>query len=141
MKFGFAFVANYAEPLPDGKFSVVSGGLDGYLSPSLPTVVHFVSIVAGFKFSPEECDKEYEFGLSLIDPDGLEFALGAFKSTPRPDPYFAERPGSLHAVFNVVNWKINKYGFYYFQFSVDGERIGSMDFAIAPGESTGTAGE
>jgi hypothetical protein len=51
--------------MDDGSFSVINAGFEGFLVERLPELIEQKFIVAHFEFAPEDCGRQYEFGLSI----------------------------------------------------------------------------
>jgi hypothetical protein len=136
MRLAYAFLANYAELLPDGKFTAVGAGVDGFIVEQLPEVVNGFTLVGHFHFVHEECDTEYAFGMSVTKPDGTELTFeGASRMTPLRDEFFPERPGGLSVVVPFVSWTLSQLGIYQINLQVDGVTLGSISLGVTQREN------
>jgi hypothetical protein len=131
MQFGYAFAANYAEETPDGRFSAVSAGLDGYVLPVLPAGIRALYLVVNVSFVEDECGEEYELSFSVTMPDGNIIRPEQTTTLkPTPDLFVPGRPGSMYAVLVINNWLIMHYGLHYFNFHINKQIIGKMAFGV-----------
>jgi hypothetical protein len=65
-----AFLAVSAEITPDGKFHVLSGDIDT-LRGHFPGILEQpLSLVVKILFSAEECNRDYQLRVELLNPDG-----------------------------------------------------------------------
>jgi hypothetical protein len=132
MKLGYAFLANYAEQMDDGRFSVINAGIDGFLVKQLPETIAQKFIVAHFEFAPEDCGREYEFSLSLTEPSGQEHSFeGGSLLTPQRDKHFPDRPGGISTIFPIYKWDVSQTGIYMIKFYVGKKYSGSLSIGIA----------
>lgn len=140
MDLGYAFLANYAELTPDGHFSAVNAGIDGFVVEKLPERIVQKAIVAYFRFMAEECDRDYEVTLSLTEPDGQELVFdGSSRVSPRRDEYFPDRPGGINVIFPIYSWEIRREGIYVIRMYVNSVYSGELTLGIVhrPSEQDG----
>ena len=135
MEFGFAFAAESAQPIPDGRFSVLGGGLDGYIAPSLPIIARSLALIVELRFKHDECGRKHSLKMQVMGPGGNKVQeLDNIALAPEPDPHFPEHPMNLHVVINLINLVFDSTGFYKFVFISSDKTIGVMEFGIALAE-------
>lgn len=70
MELKYAFFASFADVAPDGRFSVIGGGVDGMLVPLIPVVIPSIAILVNVQFLPAECGVDYGLRV-MVSTEGL----------------------------------------------------------------------
>jgi hypothetical protein len=76
VELSYAFLAKSAEFGPDGSLSVLGGDLTVLHSVTFPYPVEDLVLVAKMSFPPDECGREREFGIDILDPSGNQLDEG-----------------------------------------------------------------
>ncbi len=132
MVLNFAFLANSAEIMPDGRFFVLGGGIDGFTASDVPEILPAISIIASIYFSAEECDRDYEFRAELQLPDGSD--PGTAASTVLAPRIPVETPGvgpNLKVSVSLFGLVLPQHGRYCFNFFVGTHPIGQAYFHVS----------
>lgn len=131
MRLGFAFIANAGESTPNGRFSVLGGGTDGFLIGKTPTTIPALALVFELRFRPEDCGRDYRMRIGILAPSGSEEDTGANHSiTPAPDPYFPTRDTTAYVVAQIVNWEVRETGVHRFRYYVNDSLVGEIECGI-----------
>jgi hypothetical protein len=136
MELNYAFLANSAEVTSDGRFFVLGGGIDGFATNGLPTILPAMSIIVSIRFYAEECDKNYEFSSKIIAPSGTE--LGGKAATVLSPKIPVETPGigpNMKVAFAFLGLLLPEMGRYTCLFAVDDRQIGEAFFYLNPVET------
>lgn len=75
MQPSFAFLANYADVLRDGRLMAVGIDFEGVVCPQIPIVVP-VMLVVKIKVDPSETDQSFTLGIEITRPGGKRESLG-----------------------------------------------------------------
>jgi hypothetical protein len=133
MEIAYAFLAENCEVMPDGRFHVFRGGLEGFLCENLPAIIPAIALVIRIKIPPSDRGKPHTLELEGIDPENQSFLPKAMTTiVPKDDPTPAER-----AIFHTFSANIGmvqfiKYGFHSFRMAIDGRSVGGLTFFVDP---------
>lgn len=132
MELVYSFLANSGEVMPDGRFNVLGGGIEGVSASAVPIILPSLAIVVVFNFAPDEIGQEYPVGLSLIQPNGVPSEIsGSLLLHPKMPEIASSSTVRLRAMFNVYGLKLSEPGVYQFVFLGQGRQVGSIDFLVA----------
>jgi hypothetical protein len=132
MRLNFAFLAQAAELVPDGRFFVLGGGIDRITIPSFPGVIPSLALVAELLFSGDEYAQPYPVRVTVTRPDGKVQDLGEILVlSPRAEPEWPERGRTAHLVCQINSFLIPLPGIYEFQFSIHDQHLGEFSVRIA----------
>jgi hypothetical protein len=130
-----AFLASAAELLPDGRFSVLGGGIDGIVLPAFPAVIPSLAIIVRIRFARADMGVPHSIRALAKKPDGTELSIQTNISCITP-PQTVPLVGMLehHAILNllitVMHLAFESPGEYSFEFLVDENVIGSLTVSI-----------
>lgn len=131
MKLVTVIAASTAEPMQDGLFSLLGGGLEGYVIPAVPAVTS-LALVVQLSFQPEECNTPHSLRTALNDPSGNKIFEGApFEISPDIDPFFPERPVSAFPIVKFPLITFSSFGIYTFKFLNGSTELGRLEFGIS----------
>jgi len=129
MRLESAFLAQAATVLPDGRFFVFGGGIDGFVGAELPIIVPSVSAVARIHFSPEDCGVEHELLATFAGPPESEPGFNAGrKFKPVLSPYLPDRGTILPFVVDITNLRLTHEGLYTVSYSAGDTLLGKLTY-------------
>jgi hypothetical protein len=128
-----ALFANAAEVSPDGRASVLGGGIEGVFIPTGAKVVPALSLVVRIRFTPADYGQIYRFQLKVTRPNGEDAGLSIETEVrvQRP-PFYAERGTVNSIVVNLYGLIISGDGLYKFDILMNEQKIGATDLALVP---------
>ncbi len=125
----FAFLCDSAAAGRGGKVDALGIGIRGILG-RLPLEHLQIVFIARLRFELDECDREQEFIITLLDPDGDEIQSVVRQQTiPRP-AVGAYGTLALTAQFQCL--KFTKHGPHAVRLDRDGSEELSLDFEVGP---------
>ncbi len=137
MEVEFALLAAHAELAPDGRLSVLSGGLDTIRGFFPGITVYPVYFAARIVFLPDEGDKDYKVSVELLLPDGTVFE----KSDQNFRPEVGPKRTKVGFIITFFNMNIQTLGDYMIRLLIDGheKKTLPLSFEALP-QSTRTDG-
>ena len=124
VRLDYTIVADFAQALPDGKFTIVGGGVDYVNLPAVPGMVPLLSFVCRLVWEALD-PTEMEVSIDLTDPDG-EPVIPPFQQ-------LARRKGSdenegLMIVLSFSALSLARNGTYTFGVYLQGQKVGQNMF-------------
>ena len=120
MKIDFAFLADAAQASPDGKFSVIGGGLTAIYAQKFPTLLQALALVVKLIATKDEVGLEHNLRIELINPLQVTAMppLGG-KFTIAPNLEHPDWPITAQFVITIAPIVFEIPGSYTLRFSVD----------------------
>jgi hypothetical protein len=114
----YAFLADAAETNPGQKFAVLGGGVTRIGGPAFPLQHPHLALVVGLALAADEVHVPHQFGMQLLDPDGIQVAGADGALTA----HGSEDGREAIVTFSIDLWNIvfPQAGDYAFRISVDG---------------------
>jgi hypothetical protein len=113
MRLAYIFLANYADVMSDGRFTIVGADFNTMATPMLPIVLPFFYVVGKAYFTPDEVEQDVSFRLRILDPHGNELPQPhldiPLHPTDNNDPDF---PTSLGVSIVVQALELREAGIY-----------------------------
>jgi hypothetical protein len=131
MELIYVILADAAEANPNGKFSLLGGGIENIYAHAFPTVQPKLDLVMRLRPSASETEQDHEFRVELTGPNEYHAALGdigRFKLVP-----VLGASGGATAINLVLNLQILLFpepGTYHFHFYVDNQEIGTFPLNV-----------
>jgi hypothetical protein len=129
MKLAYAILADAAQVTPDGKFSILGGGIEILNSVALPAMVPSLALIIRLSLDPDSLSIQHILQVELVDPDGLQSLANIAESSFTPEQKISIKEGILPSttfVFNFLGISFPKTGKYTFNIILDQEIIGSL---------------
>jgi hypothetical protein len=135
MEVDYAILAAYAELYPDGRVSLMSGGLDALtlkVAPGAPSGPFYLA--TRLVFSAEECGKDYQMRIELVAPDDTVVEPGEPQRIHAPPP----APGRKTKVTFVLTAAavLSVFGDYKFRILIDEVEKKVVVFTVQPQSPT-----
>ncbi len=133
MQLAYAILADNAQVMPDGKFTIFSGGIEVLTAPSLPALTPSLAIVIRLVLEPGEIDIQHHFHVELLNPDGenlLSSDSGKQFTPNKNTPVIPDLPLSYMFVLNFPGLIFLAAGKHMFRLFVDGTLIGEIPMFI-----------
>jgi hypothetical protein len=137
----YAFLADAAETNPGHKFAVIGGGVTRIGGPSFPLQHPHIALVVGLGMAADEVHVPHQFGMQLLDPDGVQVAGADGALTA----HGSEDGREAIVTFSIDLWNVvfPQPGDYAFRITVDGaeaKRLALVLVRTPPGVAGGPTG-
>ena len=137
MQLDFAFLANFANHLQDGRLVIFGADIDGMECVGFPALASQLVLVAKFWVFPDEPTDGHRLSIDLTKADGQRIPLitdeplEAIRNHRNPD-----RPSAAQAIVNLM-MNFQAAGTYLFHLCIDGEEVKAVPFhvTLTPTES------
>lgn len=125
MKVEFALLAEYGSSGADGRLNIVGGGLHRLGTPSFPTVVPNLCLVAGLELNSQEALERPEVEMRVLDPDGKSALPNASTARLQAPPVATTTamPGEVRLVWGIQGFIFTRPGTYMFELLYRGKSI------------------
>ena len=132
MKLDFAFLADAAQTTPDGKFSVIGGGLNVISVSQFPALHSSLSMLIKLQLTQAETGREHDLRVELLNPLNATAMppLGA-KFTPTVLSSQSDLPVTAQFAITLTGLIFEMPGKYTFRLSVDNLPIGEIPLYTA----------
>jgi hypothetical protein len=131
------FLARYAEPGPDGLFTVVGGGIDRINTGGFPWSWGLLFLIARVRLTREEALGEHVFAVEREAPDGrIEPIVTEVPLLRMRPPAEVGPDGNVGLTMSLpmVNSLFSQAGVYRYRYKIDGQEVGVAELLLA--EST-----
>ena len=131
MQLDFAFLANFAAHLQDGRLVVFGADIDGMECVGFPALASQLVLVAKFWVFPEEPTEGHRLSIDLTKPGGQRIQLRtdepleAIRNQRNPD-----RPSAAQVTVNLM-MTFDAVGIYLFHLSIDGQEVKAVPFQVS----------
>ena len=134
----YAFLADAAETNPGHKFAVIGGGVTRIGGSAYPLQHPHIALVVGLSLAADEIHVPHQFGMRVLDPDGVQVAGADGELTA----HGSEDGREAIVTFSIDLWNVvfPQPGDYVFRISVDGEEAKRLSLVLVRTASGGTSG-
>lgn len=131
MQFSFAFFANVAEILRDGRILAIGMDIEGIICPQFPITVPLILIVK-IKLDPSEINLQHKCVIEITRPNGKREPLGIENPfDAKANPMDPNLPGST-AIIVTMGTNFDSAGEHLFHILIDGEEVKSLPLDVRP---------
>lgn len=131
MELIYVILADAAEASPNGKFSLLGGGIETIYASTFPAIHPRLDLVVRLRVLASETEQEHKFSVNINGPNDFhvttgniaEFRLAPLSNTPN-------HPITINLVVNVSTPVFPEPGTYIFQLYVDGQEIGAVPLNV-----------
>ena len=129
MQFSFAFLANVAEILIDGRIMAIGMDFDGIFCPQFPITVPLI-LVTKIKLDPSEINLQHKCVIEITRPNGKRELLGTENTfDAKANPIDPNLPGGTAIIIKMgVNFE--SAGLHLFHVLIDGEEVKSLPLDV-----------
>jgi hypothetical protein len=124
-------LADAAQAHPDGKFSLLGGGIENIRVIAFPVVQPGLALVARLRLLASETEQGHKFSVDIIDPKGFQVKSGdvaEFKPTPLHG--VSDHPLMVNLILNMSLLVFPEPGIYHFRLYVDGQQMGTFPLDV-----------
>ena len=129
MKLDFAFLAQYADFVTDGKLAIFGAGIDGVQTSAIPFQSYSMSLVVKFLVDPEDEDRPHLYRIEITTPAGERKLVTENQvNVQRDETGVAQRGSNL-----IVNLNIHysAAGLYYLHIVLDDADVKSLPISVS----------
>jgi hypothetical protein len=131
MELTTAFLAHAVQVSSEQQMYMLGGGIETLLATELPTSMRPASVLARFRFPPEECGKTHLASLKITGPSGSRYDLEmAFELRPTLPEHFLDRESHIAIGLSVSHLTFDLPGLWAFDFFGEGRRLGGFTVGI-----------
>jgi hypothetical protein len=135
MDIPFAFFAEHAQVMPDGRMNVLGLDTRHLVAPTFPLVLPSIFLVVKVIFEPEERTGKHRLTAQMVGPDeGTKLAPFIEMELVPPPPEHPELKAALIAIVQIAGMSFPQAGSYTFPVSVDGQELKTIGMRITPVE-------
>jgi hypothetical protein len=129
MELSFAFLANFANVLRDGRLIAIGIDFDAIHSSQFPMAVP-LTLVVKIKLDPSEISTPHNLAFEVTMPGGIREPIGPEKPfAVKANPLDASRP-SYSAIIATIGFNFESEGEYLFHILVNGTEIKSLPLDV-----------
>ena len=130
MQLDFAFLAQYADYVTDGRMAIFGAGIDGVESSVVPFQAHPMCLVAKFLIAEEDAARSHFYRIEVIGPNGsrkLMLEDQALNTAVEPRGRY---PGGSNLIVNL-NINFMNIGLYNLCLMLDGEDVKQLPINVS----------
>jgi hypothetical protein len=130
MDLAYAFFANAAERMPDGRIMVLGGDFDNIRGNAFPLTFPAFALLVKIRVEPRECGAEHRLRVEGTGPADFRLPLCDLPFTPQIRDGHPERVVWFGISLTVYNSVFPQPGEYVFHFFVDDLELGTASLFV-----------
>ncbi|HEY4036764.1 MAG TPA: hypothetical protein VGL94_22635 [Ktedonobacteraceae bacterium] len=131
MELIYVIPADAAQAAPNGKFSLLGGGIENINALTFPTVQPGLALVVRLRVLPSEAEQDYKFSVHIIGPKDFRVISGDIAEfRPISSHGVSERPFAVNLILNMPLLVFPEPGTYRFCLYVDGQEVGTFPLDV-----------
>lgn len=131
MELIYVIPADAAQTHPDGKFSLLGGGIENINAPAFPAVHPGLSLVIRLRAQASEAKEPHDFRIDIAGPNDFYVTAGAivgFRSTTLQDE--PDHPVAFNLIINMPILVFPEPGTYFFHLYVGAQEVGNVPLNV-----------
>ena len=127
MELIYVIAADAAQASPDGKFSLLGGGIENVYTPSFPAIQPGLALVVRLRAQASEAKEPHNFRVDIAGPNDFNATAGGiagFRSIDSQD--VPDHPVTLNLIMNMPILVFPEPGTYDFHLYVDTQEVGNF---------------
>lgn len=141
MELIYVIVADAAQANPNGKFSVLGGGIENIYVPAFPAVHPGLALVVRLSVQVSEANQSHDFRVDIAGPNDFYVTSGGivgFRSVALQEE--PDRPTTVNLVMNMSLLVFPEPGMYLFRLYVDTKEVGNYPlYVLEPNPNDATS--
>jgi len=127
MELIYAIPADAAQTSPDGKFSLLGGGIENIYAPAFPAVHPGLALVVRLRVLASEANQKHKFSIEITGPKDFHVSSGDVAEF-KPAPFHSASDGSftVNLAITMALLVFPEPGTYDFHLSVDSQEVGVL---------------
>lgn len=131
MELTYVILADAAELSPNGKFSLLGGGIENIFAPTFPAIHPGLALVVRLRARSSEVEQDHKFHVDIIGPNDFNVTPGTIiEFKPRTMPGEPDRPVAFTLVMNIVPIVLPEPGTYLGHLYVDSQEVGTFPLDV-----------
>jgi hypothetical protein len=131
MELIYVIPADAAQVSPNGKFSLLGGGIENINAHSFPAVQPGFALVVRLRVLASEAEQDHKFSIDIIGPKDFRVTSGNITEFKPTSLYGAsDRPFAVNLVLNMPLLVFPEPGTYHFHLYVDSQEVGMFPLDI-----------
>lgn len=131
MELIYVIVADAAQASPNGKFSILGGGVETINALVFPAIHPGLALVVRVSVQASEANQSHDFRVDIAGPNDYNVSAGGiteFRSVALHDE--PDRPTTLNLVMNMPILVFPVPGTYLFRFYIDNKEVGNYPLYV-----------
>ena len=131
MELIYVILADAAQAHPDGKFSLLGGGIENIKAVTFPAVHPGLALVVRLHVLASEAEQDHKFSVSIIGPKGFRVAPGDIAEfRPTSLRGVSDQPITVNLILNMPLLVFPEPGTYHFLLYVDSQEMGTVPLDV-----------
>jgi hypothetical protein len=131
MELIYAIPADAAQASPNGKFSLLGGGIDNIHALTFPALQTGLALVVRLRVLASEAEQNHTFGVAVIGPKDFCVTSGDIAEfTPTSPRGASDHPFTVNLILNMQFLVFPEPGTYHFHLSVDSQEVGTFSLDV-----------
>jgi len=131
MELIYVIPADAAEASPNGKFSLLGGGIENIFVPGFPAIHFGLALVVRLRVLSSEAEQDHKFHVDIIGPDDFQVTSEVIvEFRPRALPGEPDRPITFTLVMNIPPLVFPESGTYLGHLYVDNQEVGTFPLEV-----------
>jgi hypothetical protein len=131
MELIYVIPADAAQGSPNGKFSLLGGGIETINAHSFPAVQPGFALVVRLRILASEAEQDHKFSIDIIGPKDFRVTLGDIIEFKPASSYGAsDRPFAVNLILNMPLLVFPEPGTYHFHLHVDNQEVGTFPLNV-----------
>ncbi len=131
MELIYVIPADAAELNPNGKFSLLGGGIENIYAPTFPAIHPGLALVVRLHVLSAEVEQDHKFRVDIIGPNDFQVTPGAIvEFKPRALPGESDRPITFTLIMNLSLLVFPEPGTYLGHLHVDSQEVGTFSLDV-----------
>jgi hypothetical protein len=131
MELIYVIPADAAEAGPNGKFSLLGGGIESIFAHAFPAIHPGLALVVRLRVQPSEAKQDHEFRVDIVGPNAINVTPGAMVLF-KPEALLgdSERAVSFNLIMNISPLMFPEPGEYLGYLYIDGQKLGTFPLNV-----------
>ncbi|SRR5216684_2767420 len=131
MELIYVIPADAAQASPDGKFSLLGGGIENINALAFPAVQPGLALVVRLRVLASEAEQDHKFSVDIIGPKDFRVTSGDIAEfRPTPLHGVSDRPLTVNLILNMTLLVFPEPGTYHFRLYVDSQEVGMFPLDV-----------
>ncbi len=131
MELIYVIPADAAEANPNGKFSLLGGGIENIYASTFPAIHPGIALVVRLRAQVSETDQSHKFRVDINGPKDFHVTAGdVVEFRPKVSQDKHDRPNILNLILNMSPLVFPEPGTYLFQLYVDSQEVGNFPLFV-----------
>jgi hypothetical protein len=131
MELIYVIPADAAQAVPNGKFSLLGGGIENINALAFPAVHSGLALVVRLRVLASEAEQDHKFSIDITGPKDFRVRSGDIAQfRPISSRSVPDRPFAVNLILNMPLLVFPEPGTYHFCLFVDGQQVGTFPLDV-----------